>query len=316
MAIAGSDVIIGTAALNQNANTWYHIAVSRATNVTKLFVGGQQVGSDYTDANDYSVDKVVKVGAAWNNASPFGGWMENVIIRKGIASYSYVYSPTVFPSNDDNISFALDGEAPFAMETDAIYATYVTHTISSATADEVELWRSELTTEGVDLGRQAFRDCAEVIRKNINWIAEEAVGRLRNRYPDFVIPGDGGMSYAGEMYVLRDTKAYIIPAIIDDLIAGGNYNTTVVGRAYIEGSGALQHIGGEQLQSIYTWREVAKLCVDVITLDETDLSGSYSTGVRVPNYFDAPAAQNIQDFITNTVDDLLDIIGPTGSSLP
>jgi len=312
LAIAGADVIIGTSALNQGANTWYHIALTRATNVTKLFVGGQQVGSDYTDANDYSVDKVIKVGAAWNNASPFGGWMENVIIRKGIATYSSTFTPPTVFVDDDNTSFALDGEAPFAMETDAIYATYVTHTISSATADEVELWRSELTTEGVDLGRQAFRDCAEVIRKNINWIAEEAVGRLRNRYPDFVIPGDGGMSYAGENVCLRDTKSYILPAIIDDLIQGGNYNTTVVGRAYIEGSGALQHIGGEQLQSIYTWREVAKLCVDVITLDETDLSGAYSTGVRVPNYFAAPAAQNIQDFITNTVDDLLDIIGPTG----
>ena len=96
LAIAGSDVIIGTAALNQNANTWYHIAVSRATNVTKLFVGGQQVGSDYTDANDYSVDKVVKVGAAWNNASPFGGWMENVIIRKGIASHFSTFTPPLY----------------------------------------------------------------------------------------------------------------------------------------------------------------------------------------------------------------------------
>ena len=41
------------------------------------------------------------------------------------------------------------------------------------------------------------------------------------------------MTYAGENACLRDTKSYIIPSN-DDLIAGGNYNTTVVGRAYIK----------------------------------------------------------------------------------
>ena len=312
LGIGTSDVITANAAVG-TANQWYHIAVSRASNVTKLFVGGQQVGSDYTDNNNYSTDLPIYVGASFSGSNPLTGWVDNLIIRKGIATYSSTFTPPiVYDSDDVNEVFSLLGEAPFPMETEAVFATYVSHTISSATADEVELWRSEITTEGVDLGRQAFRDCAEVIRKNINWIAEEAVGRLRNRYPDFVIPGDGGMSYAGENVCLRDTKSYILPAIIDDLIQGGNYNTTVVGRAYIEGSGALQHIGGEQLQSIYTWREVAKLCVDVITLDETNLAGTYSTGVRVPNYFASPAAQNIQDFIMNTVDDLLDVIGPTG----
>jgi len=310
--VGNVDVITAAGAI-PTANTWYHVAVTRTSNVTKLFVDGAQVGSDYTDTNNYNVDKEIKVGAAYSNGEVFGGWIDNLIVRKGTSSYSSAFTPPIiFNDNDLSVSFALLGEAPFALEDGAIYATYVAHTISSATADEVELWRSEITTEGVDLGRQEFRDCAEVIRKNINWIAEEAVGRLRNRYPDFVIPGDGAGGYAGENICLRDTKSYILPAIIEDMINGGNYETTVVGRAYLEGSGALKHIGGEQLQSIFVWREVAKLCVDVITLDEADLSGAYSTGVRVPNYFASPASQTVQDFVTDLVDDMLDIIGPTG----
>ena len=310
LSIGASDVITVSSAIT-TINNWYHIAVSRSTSVTKLFVNGQQMGT-YTDTNNYNANSKITIGAGWNNANPFNGWIDNLIIRKGISQYNSSFTPPIVFTSSTNISFAMLGEAPFPMEQSAVYATYVDHIISTATADEVELWRSELTTEGVDLSREEYRICAEVIRKNIDYIAEEAVGRLRARYPDFVIPGDGGGSMYGSNVCLRDTKAYIIPAIIDDLISGGNFQTTIVGRAYIEGSGSLQHIGGEQLQSIYTWREVAKLCIDVITLDETTLDGTYSYKVRVPNYFSSPAASQIQTDIMTLVDDLLDVIGPTG----
>tara|TARA_B100000614_G_scaffold21360_2_gene17033 strand:+ start:8762 stop:28573 length:19812 start_codon:yes stop_codon:yes gene_type:complete len=310
LSIGASDVITANSAI-VSINTWYHIAVSRSTSVTKLYVNGSEVGT-YTDTNNYNANSKITVGAGWNNGNPFNGWIDNLVIYKGISQYNSSFTPPIVFNDSTNVSFALLGEAPFPMEQSAVYATYVSHIISTANADEVELWRSELTTEGVDLSREEYRLCAEIIRKNIDYIAEEAVGRLKYRYPDFVIPGDGGMSGYGSNVCLRDTKSYIIPAIIDDLISGGNFQTTIVGRAYIEGSGALQHIGGEQLQSIYTWREVAKLCVDVITLDETNLEGSYSTKVRVPNYFSSPASQTIQDDIMTLVDDLLDVIGPTG----
>ncbi|BCU96858.1 MAG: hypothetical protein CM15mV13_3210 [uncultured marine virus] len=42
-------------------------------------------------------------------------------------------------------------------------------------------------TEEVDLSRQVERDCADIIETNKFWIAEEAVGRMKAKYPDFVI---------------------------------------------------------------------------------------------------------------------------------
>lgn len=305
------DHITATSAIT-TANQWYHIAVSRASNTTKLFVNGVQVGSDYTDNNDYA-DNAFKIGASWNSGETFAGHIDEFLIRKGTASYGSGFTPPiVYNYSALDISFAINGDAPFPIENTAIYATYLQTIISSATANGVELFRQEIMTEEVDTGRDAYRDCADIIEKNRYWIAEEAVGRMKATYPEFVMPGDYGTSTQGTDYCLRDTHSFILPAIINDLRYGGNYNTIVAGRGYLEGSGALKHINGELLQSIYTWREVAKLCNDVITKDQTDLTGEYTDRVRVPNYFAAPASSQIQNFITDLVDDMLDVLGPTG----
>lgn len=304
------DHITATGAI-PTANTWYHIALSRASNTTKLFVDGVQVGSSYTDNNDYA-DNAFKIGASWNSGEPFAGYIDEFIIRKSATYGSGFTPPIVYDYSDLNISFAINGNSPIPIENTAIYATYLSTVISSATAEGIELFRQEIMTEEVDTGRDAYRDCADIIENNRYWIAEEAVGRMKATYPDFVMPGDYGDSTQGTNYCLRDTHSFILPAIINDLRYGGNYNTIVAGRGYLEGSGALKHINGELLQSIYTWREVAKLCVEVITKDETDLTGEYTPRIRVPNYFPSPASTQIQNFITDLVDDMLDVLGPTG----
>ena len=311
LGVGAADVIIATNAIT-TANNWYHIAVSRTSATTKLFVNGTQVGSDYNDTNDYS-DRAIKIGASYTNGEVYTGHIDSLIIRSGIASYSGVFTPPLSYTASIYDTFVILGDSPFPIEQGAIYANYVGTTVSETVVDEVELWRQELTAEVVDLAREDYRKSAEVIRNNIDWIAEEAVGRLKDRYPDFVMPGDGAGSYFGTNICLRDTKSYIIPAIIQDLIDGGNYNTTVVGRAYLESSGALKHIAGELLQSTYTWNEVGKLCIDVITLDETDLTGTHTDQIRVPNYFTVPAAQEIQDKITELTELLLSIISPSGN---
>ena len=305
------DHITATGAI-PTADTWYHVAVSRASNVTKLFVDGTQVGSNYTDNNDYA-DNAFKIGASWNNGEPFAGHIDEIRITKGTALYSAAFTaPIVFDYSGDNVTFGMNGESPFPIEHTAIWATYDQTIISSATAEDVELWREEIMTEEVDPGRDAYRDCADIIEKNKFWIADEAVGRMKAKYPAFVIPGDGGGSNAGTEKCLRDTHSFIIPAIINDLRYGGNFNTIVAGRGYLEGSGALKHVNGELLQSLYTWREVAKLCIDVITKNQDDLTGEHTTRIRVPNYFASAPAQAIQDKIMELVDDMLDVIAPTG----
>ena len=309
--IGVNDHITGSAAV-PTANQWYHVAISRASNVTKMFVNGQPVGSDYTDASDYP-NSPITVGASWANGETFTGNMDNLIIRKGTASYSSGFTPpTVYDFKALDISFGFNGESPFPMELSAVYATYQQTIISSANADGVELWREEIMTEEIDVSRDDYRDCADIIDKNRFWIAEEAVGRMKEKYPAFVIPGDGGGSTQGTDKCVRDTNSFIIPAIINDLKLGGNFHTIVAGRGYLEGSGALKHVNGELLQSIYTWREVGKICIDVITKDESDLTGEYTNRIRVPNYFSSPASSAIQTFISDLIDNMLEVMSPTG----
>ena len=129
-----------------------------------------------------------------------------------------------------------------------------------------------------------------------------------------MIPGDTGTSDQGTQTCLRDTYEYIIPAIVNDLRYGGNFNSIVAARGYLANQeGQLAHVNGELLQSIYAWREVGKLCNTVITANADDLTGEHTTRIRIPNYFSSPASAGIQTFITDLVDSLLLVLGPTGN---
>ena len=64
-------------------NTWAHIAVSRVSGTTSLFVNGSRVGSAYTDSNDYGNTKPLKIGANLNGADAFTGYIDEIRILKG-----------------------------------------------------------------------------------------------------------------------------------------------------------------------------------------------------------------------------------------
>ena len=91
---AGSNRITGSYALS--LNSWHHIAISRASGSTKLFVNGVQEGSTYSDSNSY-VAKLNRptIGAEGrifaNN--PLNGYLSNVRVVKGTALYTGTFTP-------------------------------------------------------------------------------------------------------------------------------------------------------------------------------------------------------------------------------
>jgi hypothetical protein len=63
MDVGASTVITGSVL---STNTWYHIALARSGSSTKLFVNGTQVGSTYTDTNNYISAATLYIGELYS----------------------------------------------------------------------------------------------------------------------------------------------------------------------------------------------------------------------------------------------------------
>lgn len=77
-------------------DTWYHIALSRVSGTTRMFVDGTQVGSSYTDANSYlAAASRPRIGANGNSndTNNFIGHIQDIRIFNGIGLYSSTFTP-------------------------------------------------------------------------------------------------------------------------------------------------------------------------------------------------------------------------------
>jgi hypothetical protein len=104
--VNGADVITGADVVA--LSTWTHIAVSRTSGSTKLWVNGAQQGSTYTDTNSY-VQGPVTIGAQADASTQFAGYIDGFRISKGIGRYTTTYAvPIVAPSIDSNAVLLLN----------------------------------------------------------------------------------------------------------------------------------------------------------------------------------------------------------------
>jgi len=72
-----------------STGTWYHVAVSRSGTSTKMFLDGTQIGSTYTDSNNY----LAGTGAPWvgtfrDGTGALNGYIDDLRITKGVARYT------------------------------------------------------------------------------------------------------------------------------------------------------------------------------------------------------------------------------------
>jgi hypothetical protein len=84
--------------------TWTHIAVSKVSGNTKMFINGSQVGSTYSDSNDYgSSARFVNgtygdsPGATNNNGGVISGYISNLRILNGTGLYAGSYTVPTAP---------------------------------------------------------------------------------------------------------------------------------------------------------------------------------------------------------------------------
>jgi hypothetical protein len=126
-----------TSATLVTANTWTHIAVSRASGTTRLFVNGTVQGTTYTDANVYAARPIaIGVNAIAGNAYTTG-YIDEVRISKGVSRYTTTFTPT-------QSSFTSDTNTMLLMHLDNVNA-------STAITSTTGLWISLTYGSGIFL---------------------------------------------------------------------------------------------------------------------------------------------------------------------
>ena len=89
--VGGTNVISSVAAVA--LTTWTHIAVSRTSGSTRLFINGAQSGTTYTDNNSY-IQGPVTLGSIVGGLSYFNGYVDEFRVTKGLARYTGTFTPS------------------------------------------------------------------------------------------------------------------------------------------------------------------------------------------------------------------------------
>ena len=87
--VSGANVITYA---SMTTNTWYHIAVSRVSGNTRMFVNGSQVGSTWADATNYGNTADVVLGTVSDSKGSaswvFNGFIDDFRVTKGVGRYT------------------------------------------------------------------------------------------------------------------------------------------------------------------------------------------------------------------------------------
>ena len=166
-----------------------------------------------------------------------------------------------------------------------------------------------------------FYDAANLISRNLQLIADVAVGRMLDAYPGFTIPG-------GNSQCSDDIKA-VLETIIYNLRFGGNDRVYEAADIYRTQQSLLS---GEEVQSIYAFNQARDIAIQVMR-NEVVNTGGYTTEVQVidntvigdasntPGEYTvgdcADVASSIGSFVgivTNTINNV--IISGAGATIP
>ncbi len=78
------------------ANTWYHVVVERKNGITKMYINGTQVGSSYTDNNDYPAT-ILTLGHNAFVSNGLIGHIDEFRLTIGGSRYGANFTPPVAP---------------------------------------------------------------------------------------------------------------------------------------------------------------------------------------------------------------------------
>jgi hypothetical protein len=80
-----------------SANTWQHVALTRASNTVRLFINGTQVASQAYSSTLNSPASAFVVGLQISNLNPYTGYIDDLRVTKGYARYTANFTAPTAP---------------------------------------------------------------------------------------------------------------------------------------------------------------------------------------------------------------------------
>jgi len=127
-----------------NADTWYHIALTRQGNQLKYFVDGIQVGSTVTNSTNIVSTEPLTIGTGATVTSQYvTGYMSDVRVVKGTAVYTSNFTPPTEPLTAiTNTKFLLNPETSISDLSQSSTITCLGNTATSTTQAKFSNTRS------------------------------------------------------------------------------------------------------------------------------------------------------------------------------
>jgi hypothetical protein len=93
-----ADNIIITGATTLSLNTWYHIAITRQSNIVRMWLDGVQDSTNTTVSNNISTTTEVRIGRGRGTSTNyFNGYISNFRFVRGTALYTSTFDPSTVP---------------------------------------------------------------------------------------------------------------------------------------------------------------------------------------------------------------------------
>ena len=96
-------VFVLTSSNNHTLNTWNHLAISRASGVTRFFINGVVSTNTYVDATDYGTTKPLVLGASFVGLTSFSGYIDDFRVSN-TARYTTTFTPSTTAFTADSAS--------------------------------------------------------------------------------------------------------------------------------------------------------------------------------------------------------------------
>jgi hypothetical protein len=158
LVVNGAFVLTSSNAHTNNA--WNHVAICRASGITRAFINGVASTTTYTDATNYGTTKPLVVGAQYNGTTAFAGYIDDFRVSN-TARYTATFTPTTTAFVDDfNTKLLVNGnstivdDASYGTATDFTIEGWIYPTVGS-TYHTIFDFRSTATEKAIYLGIDA-----------------------------------------------------------------------------------------------------------------------------------------------------------------